>query len=41
MRGFLKYLILFVVACACSIAMYYSIVPEESRTPMSIEIKKN
>lgn len=40
MRGFFKYLLLFIVACACSIAMYYSVVPEENRIPISIEFNK-
>lgn len=38
MRGFIKYIILFVVACVCSIGIYYMIVPEERQTPISVEI---
>ena len=41
MRGFLKYLILFLIACVCSITMYYSLVPKENRIPIGIEIGKN
>lgn len=40
MRGFIKYIILFTIACVCSIGIYYIVVPEESQTPISIELKK-
>lgn len=40
MKGFLKYLLLFVIACIGAIAIYYAVVPEENRIPISIEINK-
>lgn len=39
-RSFLKYFFLFVVACACSIALYYYVVPNDERVPISIEISE-
>lgn len=38
MRGFLKYIVLFIIACVGAIAIYYAVVPEENRIPFSIEI---
>lgn len=38
MKGFLKYLLLFVVACIGAILIYYATVPENKRIPLSIEL---
>ncbi len=40
MKGFLKYIILFIIACVGAIGIYYMVVPEENRIPFSIEIGK-
>jgi len=37
MRGFLKYLLLFIIACLGAVAIYYQVVEEDNRTPISIE----
>ena len=37
-KSFFKYFMLFVVACAASIALYYIVVPENDRVPIGIEI---
>lgn len=39
MKGFLKYLLLFIVACIFSICIYHQIVPEENKVPIGIEVK--
>lgn len=39
MKGFLKYLLLFAIACICSIVIYQAVIPEEQRVPFSIEIE--
>ena len=39
MKGFFKYLLLFVIACICSICIYHEIVPEENKVPIGIDIK--
>ena len=38
LKTFFKFFMLFVVACAASIALYYVVVPEYDRVPMGIEI---
>lgn len=38
MRGFLKYLLLFIIACVGAVVIYYQVVPDENRIPISIEI---
>ncbi len=40
MKGFLKYLLLFIIACIGAILIYYATVPENQRIPLSIEINK-
>ena len=40
LKSSMKYIMLFVVACAASIALYYYVVPEEKRIPIGIEISK-
>jgi len=40
LKSSLKYFMLFIIACAASIALYYYVVPEEKRIPIGIEIKK-
>ena len=39
-KGFLKYFILFVIACVGAIAIYYYTVPSSERTPIGIEISE-
>lgn len=38
MRGFFKYLLLFIIACVGAVAIYYQVVPEEKQIPFKIEI---
>ena len=40
MKGFFKYLLLFIIACIGAVAIYYISVPEKNRIPISIEINK-
>lgn len=40
MKGFAKYIFLFIIACIGAIAIHYAVVPPEERIPFSIEIKK-
>jgi hypothetical protein len=40
MKGFLKYLLLFIVACVFSICIYHQIVPEENKVLIHKETKE-
>ncbi len=39
MKNFIKLFLLFLVACICSVSIYYLLVPKDKIIPISIEIK--
>lgn len=38
MKYFLKYILLFIVACVGAIAIYYAVVPEDKQIPIGIKV---
>lgn len=40
MKSYIKLILLFLVACISSVAIYYLLVPEDKMVPISIEIRK-
>ena len=41
MKGALKYIILAIIACICSIAIYYFVVPEAEASEIGITFHSN
>lgn len=39
MKNYIKLFLLLIIACVCSVAIYYMLVPEDKIVPISIELK--